>query len=301
MPVESEKTLLAKPHGTWSTDCGAMTVNGVEVWDASDDLAYLKVTARNRIQLHFSGEVWRSTYVGDTYIKWEGEGDPWMCATPGAVSSIDRGPPPMQSYAPTTGIPHELSATASLAMPAHAAAVWSTATLPCLSSHAPSVQWAHALPPGGQTMLPLNLRGGPGAPQPPMHAKVACGPSAQNIPQLSLLEAKVDFLTHSVFKLQSEIGRMMYARGAAAQRRAGMAPSLAPALLPPSEWSRGQLHDLHPGTPAVYVQWNAAHFQPQEPSLGFPAANGQRVSGTCGPWSAMLPYLGSPGVHTTIF
>eukprot|EP00927_Polykrikos_kofoidii_P046012 TRINITY_DN40197_c0_g1_i1.p1 TRINITY_DN40197_c0_g1~~TRINITY_DN40197_c0_g1_i1.p1 ORF type:complete len:503 (-),score=72.23 TRINITY_DN40197_c0_g1_i1:66-1574(-) len=104
--------VLADLVGTWSSDCGLMTIsttsgggggsgsgcNGVPgpvhrglVTDAHGETAPFIYTSDGHLELRFAGEVWHSKSVGRDHIAWDGDGGTWTRATsapPAAASSI---------------------------------------------------------------------------------------------------------------------------------------------------------------------------------------------------------------------
>mmetsp|Transcript_102037 Transcript_102037/g.288113 ORF Transcript_102037/g.288113 Transcript_102037/m.288113 type:complete len:446 (-) Transcript_102037:88-1425(-) len=67
--------------GTWSSDCGLMTIMGNEVMDANGEVGQLGIDRDGRLELRFAGEAWHSEYMDHDHIRWEGDGGTWTRAT----------------------------------------------------------------------------------------------------------------------------------------------------------------------------------------------------------------------------
>jgi len=186
---------MTELEGTWSSDCGIMTISQGEVRDESGEAAPIALTADGQLELRFAGDRWRSRYVDRDHIQWEGEGGTWARASYSAETSASS-PPRRRCAAAGAADPRCLQSGCHQPLPTSG---------PCGSGPGWAVPGAAPAPCGGPSMSSW-ARG-------PM-------PQAANSPHLENLEAKVDYLTSAVAGLQGELVRLMHVRRAGAQRRA---------------------------------------------------------------------------------
>jgi len=242
-----EMPRISELVGKWSSDCGIMTVRGNEVIDANGEAAQLVVSKTGRyLELHFAGETWRSEYVGNDHIRWQGDGGTWRRAGTTPATAMPRRQEPQEQVRPVPfGQPAPAYEGAVHPYVAHGAG-WrqGLSVQPCPFApplHSAAPPWPPSAPPAIIATMPSMAVSFPSG---SMHSAAQMRPQPQPAsPQLMMLEAKVDYLANAVVGLHGELNRMMEIRRVGAQRRAMAEVAAATASVaaqaqaqPPAPW-----------------------------------------------------------------
>jgi len=236
---------LAELEGTWSSDCGLMTIVDGVVRDANGEAAPLGVAPDQQLELRFAGQLWRSWNVDCDHIRWEGDGGCWTRVSVGIVAansaklvearrgSVTPGCDP-SSYRGSVADPTSARVAGTVGDPTPRSSWPATGSMP---------PWPEAGPCFPVTQMPTPpWGGGPlgGFQRPPWPQLTINAPSPVGQP-IENLEQKVDFLTGAVASLQGQLQQMMEARRDRAKRRPAQVnywevdpPQGAPGAAPPA-------------------------------------------------------------------